>query len=68
MAIQVEDFVDCLKFLNHHSQGYSKKPVGSLQASHVNLQSGRAQPKMQETNITEGCLGIFGPTLCVGNI
>jgi len=77
MAIQVEDCVDCLKylfpdynfvFLFDHSQGHSKKQVGSLQASCVNSQFGRAQPQMRETKITEGCLGPFDPTLRVGDI
>jgi len=77
MAIQLEDCVDCLKvlypdydflFLFDHSQGHSKKRVGTLQASHVNLKFGGGQPLMRDTEITEGCLGPFNPTLHVSDI
>jgi len=76
MAIQLKDCVDCLKvlypdydflFLFDHSQGHSKKRVGTLQASHVNLKFGGGQPLMRDTEITEGCLGPFSPTLHVSN-
>ena len=77
MAIQVEDCVDCLKilfpdydfvFLFDHSQGHSKKRLGSLQASCVNLKFGGGQPHLRDTKITAGCLGPFSPTLSVGDI
>ena len=77
MAIQLKDCVDCLKvlypdydflFLFDHSQGHSKKRVGALQASRVNLKFGGGQPLMRDTEITEGCLGPFNPTLRVSDI
>jgi len=77
MAIQLEDCVDCLKvlfpdydflFLFDHSQGHTKKQVGSLQASHINLQFGGAQPHLWDTTITAGCLGPFSPSLHIGDI
>jgi len=51
-----------------HSQGHSKKHIGSLQASCVNLNFGGNQPVMRDTEITEGCLGPFPRTLDIGDI
>jgi len=77
MAIQLEDCVDCLKilfpdfdflFLFDHSQGHSKKRIGSLQASHLNLKFGGAQHNLRDTEITAGCLGPFSPSLRIGDI
>jgi len=77
MAIQLEDCVDCLRvlfpehdfvFLFDHSQGHSKKRTGALQASAVNLKFGGEQPIMRDSEITEGCLGVFAPKLKVGDV
>jgi len=68
MAIQLEDCADCLKicfanydfvFLLDYSQGCSKKCAGALQATNVSLYFGGKQPIRHDSEITDGCLGIF---------
>ncbi len=77
MAIQLEDAVDCLRilrpgfefvFLFDHSQGHARKKEGALDASSMSRSYGGVQPKIRNSEITEGCLGPFNPSLRTGDM
>ena len=77
MAIQLEDAADCLRilrpgyefvFLFDHSQGHARKKDGALDASSMSRSYGGVQPKIQSSQITDGCLGPFNPSLRTGDV
>ena len=78
MVIQLEDVVDCLKFVHpefdylilfDHSSGHSKKRIGGLDASKMKVKHGGVQPMMQDSKIVEedGYLGPFSRILEAGD-
>jgi hypothetical protein len=77
MAIQLEDAVDCLRilrpgyefvFLFDHIQVHARKKDGALDASSMSRSYGGVQPKIRSSQITDGCLGPFNPSLRTGDV